>query len=145
MNGRNALPVLGLAVTLDDIAGTPGLRGFIAERDRDIELRDLAAAGAMQDGRAGALPARVKRDLAGHGGRIGLHAPYEGLTIDNPDSDIRAIVQRRFGEALEVLARIGEATGADGGHMVLHLLHDMELVSARHRMGRQHRYPRTQP
>ncbi len=117
-DGSNSFPLLGAAVTLDELSDVAGLKNFIFDRDRDIEIRDLAVLGTLSDDLLGTITERAPQLLNGHHGRVGIHGPYEGLEIDTPDTDIRKIVQLRFDAALDVLiAIIGER---GGGHMVLH-------------------------
>lgn len=118
MTTPNNLPTLGLAAHLDEIEQVPGLRDFLTERDRDVEIRDLVVLGNTDPDRWQAVAARARRVLEGHRGRIGIHGPYEGLMIDTPDPDIRAIVQNRFRAGLSALAAI--LGGRGGGHMVIH-------------------------
>lgn len=114
----NTLPTLGLAAHLDELETVPGLRDFLAERDRDLEIRDLVILGRSEPEEWQAIAARARRMLDGHRGRIGIHGPYEGLMIDTPDPDIRAIVQRRMRNGLLALAAMQGGMG--GGHMVVH-------------------------
>lgn len=112
------LPLLGLAAHLDEIEAVPGLRDFLMERDRDLEIRDLVVLGNSHPDRWQAIATRARRMLAGHRGRVGIHGPYEGLLIDTPDPDIRAIVQDRMRNGLLALAAMQGGKG--GGHMVIH-------------------------
>jgi len=52
--------------------------------------------------------------LAGHRGPRGIHGPFFGLDLANPDREIRAIIQRRLLKGLEIAAALG------GSHMVVH-------------------------
>lgn len=116
-DGANSLPVLGVALTLDQFQSVEGLADFVRECDRDLEIRDYVDISALeQDWRA--IGRRGRRLLDGHRGRVGIHGPYEGLLVDTPDPEVRAIVQRRFQAALEGLAEL--AQGRQGAHMVLH-------------------------
>lgn len=113
----NSLPVVGVALTLDELAGVDGLRDFVFDADRDVEVRDLIPVDAIAaDWREIGL--RGQKALRGHGGRVGIHGPYEGLLVDTPDPEIREIVQRRFLLALDALAVMAE--GREAAHMVLH-------------------------
>ncbi len=118
MKTANSLPTLGLAAHLDEIEQVPGLRNFLFERDRDLEIRDLVVLGNSDPDRCKSIAARARRMLDGHRGRVGIHGPYEGLMIDTPDPDIRAIVQARFRAGLSALATMQGGRG--GGHMVVH-------------------------
>lgn len=117
MSRTNSLPVLGVALTLDELEGVEGLKAFVLGADRDVEVRDFIPVGAIgQDWRA--IGRRGRTALQGHRGRIGIHGPYEGLLVDTPDPEVRAIVQRRFLDALDGLAVMAE--GREAAHMVLH-------------------------
>lgn len=108
-------PKLGLAAYLHQLESEPGLRDFVRNDDRDVELRDLVDIGALDAGRLQETVAHAKRFFDGHQGRLGIHGPFWGLQVDTPDPDIRAIVQHRFDTALTALVSL-----TDGGHMVLH-------------------------
>ena len=117
MTHVNSLPLLGVALTLEDLKGVEGLRDFVFAADRDVELRDFIPVDALgRDWRE--IGRRGRRAFAGHRGRIGIHGPYEGLMVDTPDPEVRAIVQRRFLAALDGLAEMAE--GREAAHMVLH-------------------------
>jgi len=105
----------GAAVYLSDLAQVPGLRGWID--GRDVEIRDFTALGALQGDSWRGIAQRVKAEFAGHDGRIGLHGPFLGFAIDQPDPDLRAIVQARMLAALDALDLF---CGGRQGHMVLH-------------------------
>lgn len=111
-------PLLGAALYLDELTGLPGMQDFIREPGRDIEIRDFTTVGALSDNVWPDIAERARAVLAGHGGRIGLHGPFWGFTLDMADPDIRRIVQSRIDTALSALARVLHGRG--GGHMVLH-------------------------
>lgn len=115
---RNRRPTLGVALTLDALERVEGLREFVFDHDRDVEIQDLVPVGALVEGRWHHTVERAGRLLDGHRGRVGIHGPYEGLLIDTPDPEIRAIVQARMAAALDAL--IAMEGGRGGGHMVLH-------------------------
>lgn len=109
------LPRLGAAVYLSDLAQVPGLRGWID--GRDVEIRDFTALGALEGDAWRGIAARVKAEFKGHSGRIGLHGPFLGFAIDQPDPGLRAIVQDRM---LAALVALEAFCGGRQGHMVLH-------------------------
>lgn len=109
------LPRAGAAVYLSELAAVPGLRDWIA--GRDVEIRDFTALGALQGDSWRGIAARVKAEFGGHQGRIGLHGPFLGFAIDQPDPDLRAVVQDRM---LTALAALEAFCGGRQGHMVLH-------------------------
>jgi sugar phosphate isomerase/epimerase len=103
-------PVLGAAMTVPDLAAyLPWLR----ERDRDLELQDFCEP-AMLDRDWSDLVAEAKRQLVGWKGRLGIHGPFYGFTLDCPDPAIRAVIHRRLDRFLDLCA----ALGAD--QMVVH-------------------------
>lgn len=118
MTLANSLPLLGVALTLDEIEATEGLLPFIRDRDRDVEIRDFIPVGGLLPDAVTMTVARARRVFGEHRGRVGIHGPYEGLLIDTPDPDIRAIVTARMLASLEALAEINGNRG--GGHMVVH-------------------------
>ena len=104
MTTANMRPTLGLAAHLDELEAVPGLRDFLFDRDRDLEIRDLVILGHSEPDHWHAIAARARRMLNGHRGRVGIHGPYEGLMIETPDPEIRAIVQKRMQNGLLALA-----------------------------------------
>ena len=109
------LPRPGAAVYLSDLAEVPSLRRWID--GRDVEIRDFTVLGALQGDSWRGIAQRVKAEFASHSGRIGLHGPFLGFAIDQPDPDLRAIVQARM---LAALAALEVFCGGRQGHMVLH-------------------------
>ncbi len=107
----SALPLtIGAALTLPDL---PQHLDWLRARERDLEIQDFCDPGPLPADwrdRAGAIRAA----LDGWHGRLGLHGPYCGLDLAAPDPEIRAVVQRRLDERLDVCA----ALGAD--QMVVH-------------------------
>lgn len=104
------LPVLGLALIHDDFAP---LKDWILGADRALEIQDFVGPDVIA-GDCNALVALWQRTLAGHAGRRGIHGPFFGIELTNPDTDMRAIIQRRYLHGIE----IAEALGAD--QMVIH-------------------------
>jgi len=104
------LPRLGVAICFDDLAP---LRNWIFDTGRAIEIQDFVTEWEMVRDISGQIDA-YRAALKGHDGPLGLHGPYWGYDIGNPDSEIRAVVQKRFLRGLEVT----EALGAD--QMVVH-------------------------
>lgn len=115
----NSLPTLGVALRLDALEQVDGLRAFVFDHDRDLEIQDLVDPGAMTGDRWRMTAERAARLLDGHRGRLGLHGPYEGLLIDTPDPDVRQVVQARLDAALDALILMNRRH-AGGAHMVVH-------------------------
>lgn len=104
------VPVIGAALTNADLKT---YQNWILEKDRDLELQSFVSASVL-DGDWSALATEVKELLAGYKGRMGIHGPFWGFTIDTQDPLVRDVVQKRFGQGLDVCAAI------DASHMVIH-------------------------
>lgn len=104
------LPYLGTALTFDALEG---LKDWIFEADRAIEIQDFVFPDVIT-GDTGALVERYRAALDGHKGERGIHGPFFGLDISNPDAEICSIVQKRFLKGLEI------AEGLGATHMVIH-------------------------
>jgi sugar phosphate isomerase/epimerase len=98
-----SLPVLGAAMTLDDLEIH---RGWLFEKQRDLELQSFVEAEIL-NGDWTPLAERAKKLLDGHQGRLGIHGPFWGFIIASQDPDIRAVVKKRMDQALDVCAAIG--------------------------------------
>jgi sugar phosphate isomerase/epimerase len=96
-------PLIGAALTTRELAT---YRDWILERDRDLELQSFQTAEVL-DGDWSALAAETNRLLDGYNGRLGIHGPFWGFTVDSPDPLIRAVVQKRLGQGLDVCAAVG--------------------------------------
>ena len=103
-------PIIGAALTNAELAT---YHNWILEKDRDLELQSFVNAAVLDDDWT-PLAAQVKHLLAGYKGRMGIHGPFWGFTIDTPDPLVRAVVQKRLGQGLDVCAAVG------GTHMVVH-------------------------
>ncbi|MEL6151499.1 MAG: sugar phosphate isomerase/epimerase family protein, partial [Chloroflexota bacterium] len=57
---------------------------------------------------------KIKTQLDGYTGRIGIHAPFWNLTLAAYDQRVRVVVQDRLNHALDAAAEIGAT------HMVIH-------------------------
>lgn len=104
------LPVLGAAMALKDLEVH---RDLILEKQRDLELQDFIYSELL-NGDWQPVADRAKQLLDGHTGRVGIHGPFWGFSIDTMDVDVRAIVRKRLLQGLEVCEAIG------GSHMVVH-------------------------
>lgn len=105
-----SLPLLGAAMPLDTFET---LRDWMLADPRDLELQDFITAEVL-NGDWQPLVDRARKLLDGHKGRLGIHGPFWGLSLANPDPDIRALVTRRMEQGLAVC----EALGAT--QMVIH-------------------------
>ena len=98
-----SLPILGAAMTLDDLEIH---RNWLFDKQRDLELQSFAEAEIL-NGDWKPLAARAKQLLQGHRGRLGIHGPFWGFVIASQDPDVRAVVRKRLAQALDVCTEIG--------------------------------------
>lgn len=98
-----SLPLLGVAIKHADLAP---LRNWIFEQGRGIEIQDFVFPDIIA-GDTAPLIATYKADLAGHTGPLGIHGPFFGLDLSNPDKAIRAIIQQRLIKGLEIAEGLG--------------------------------------
>lgn len=105
-----SLPILGVALKYPDFAP---LRDWVRDHDRAIEIQDFLAIGSLQTDQSERIAA-WNAALKGHKGAVGIHGPFLGLDLANPDTEIRPIIQRRLLTALEYAEKL-RAT-----HMVVH-------------------------
>jgi sugar phosphate isomerase/epimerase len=96
-------PLIGAAIDVADLAQWGD---WIMADHRDLELQDFCEpeviAGDWQD-----RAAEARRRLDGYEGRLGIHGPFWGFTIDSRDADVRAIVRKRLDQGLDVCAALG--------------------------------------
>lgn len=97
------LPLLGAALT---VAELETLQGFILSENRDLELHDFTDADLL-NGDWRSVADRAKVLLQGYRGRLGLHGPFWGLHLASPDTELRALNQRKFLQGLEVCEYLG--------------------------------------
>jgi sugar phosphate isomerase/epimerase len=105
-----SVPVLGVAITrpnLDD------LRNWIFDSDRAIEIQDFVFPDVIS-GDVSDLTAFYKSALDGHKGDRGIHGPFFGLDLSNPDREMRAIIVKRL------LTGLGVAETLGATQMVIH-------------------------
>ncbi len=105
-----SLPVLGAAMPLKALESH---RDWIIEDQRDLELQDFITADVL-NGDWMPLVEQARGLLDGYSGRLGIHGPFWGLSLANPDPELRALVTRRMEQGLAVC----EALGAT--QMVIH-------------------------
>ena len=113
----NRQPVVGTAIKLDDLDRIEGLRAFIRDHDRDVEIQDLSEVAASRTDWT-PVAERARKAFDGHAGRIGVHGPFNGFALDIPDPDIREIVKTRLMASLEACIAIAPNSGT--AHMVVH-------------------------
>lgn len=106
----NDLKQMGLAVTLPELEGCAD---WLKAGARDVELQDICEPHVM-DGDWRATARRTNELLAGHRGRVGVHAPFWDLSISPQDAQIRTVVQSRLMLGLDYAEEVG------GTHLVIH-------------------------
>ncbi len=102
-SASTARPILGVALPLE------GLRlhkDWILEKQRDLELQDFIFAEVL-NGDWRPLADEIRRELDGYRGRLGIHGPFWGFNIATQDPDVRAVVQKRMSQGLDVCAHVG--------------------------------------
>jgi sugar phosphate isomerase/epimerase len=96
-------PLIGAAIDVADLAQWGD---WIVKDHRDLELQDFCEPEVI----AGDWRTRVEealRRLDGYRGRLGIHGPFWGFTVDSHDPDVRAVVRRRLDQGLDVCAALG--------------------------------------
>ncbi len=107
------LPVVGAQLTVLDLDRH---RDWLFEKDRDLELPEFCMADILRT--PGPFIDRAKARLDGWNGRLGIHGPFTGFQIDSRDRDVRAVVQARLDQGLDVCAALGAV------QMVIHSPYD---------------------
>jgi sugar phosphate isomerase/epimerase len=109
--------VLGAALPIADLESN---RDWLHQHGgRDLEIQDPCVP-AMLDHDWKPLLETLKNHLDGHGGRVGIHAPFDGYQIGSYDPLVGEFVAKRMLKALEFVADIAETLGKKSPHMVLH-------------------------
>lgn len=88
-------------------------RDWLVESQRDVEIQDPIRPDVL-DGEWMSIAQHVKRTLANHRGRIGIHGPFEGLPIMSFDPKVQQLVASRLLQGLDFAEEIGAT------HMVVH-------------------------
>jgi sugar phosphate isomerase/epimerase len=96
------LPILGASLRPTDLAAH---HNWLREKPRDLELIGFHEPPFGDDARADAEA--VKPHLDGMEGRIGVHGPFRGFALDTEDADVRAVIQKRLDQALDLSGWIG--------------------------------------
>jgi sugar phosphate isomerase/epimerase len=104
------LPVLGAALP---VAALPEHREWLLEGRRDLEIQDPFNPDVL-DGDWAPLVRQAREQLDGHTGRLGVHGPFDGLTLLSRDPKVRALVTDRLRQSLELAGELGAS------HMVVH-------------------------
>ncbi|MFW5883199.1 MAG: TIM barrel protein [Verrucomicrobiota bacterium] len=107
---ENPLPVVGCAAPYEDLRD---LRPWLLEKQRDLELQNPSQPEFL-DGEWSSIVAEIRSLLDGYTGRLGIHGPFRGMTIDAADPLIASAVITRLRQGIE----FGQAIGAT--QMVMH-------------------------
>lgn len=107
----DSLPIVGAAMSSTWLDTH---RDWLLGHQRDLELTDLHRPDLLDNDALPALLREIKSKLDGYTGRMGIHAPFRNLPLAAYDLKIRAVVQDRFKQSLDVAAEIGAT------HMVIH-------------------------
>lgn len=102
--------VLGAAMT---VAALEQHREWLLEAPRDVEIQD-AFRPEVLDGDWRSVVRQARELLNGQTGRVGIHAPFDGLNLASSDPAVRLLVSRRYEQAIEFAAELGAT------HMVIH-------------------------
>ncbi|MEO1745333.1 MAG: sugar phosphate isomerase/epimerase family protein [Pseudomonadota bacterium] len=97
------LPIAGAALMIDEYEAQIDL---MREKPRDVEIQDFFSPSVLNSDWM-PLAEKATRLLDGHEGRIGLHGPFWGFTLNTPDPDVGEIVTRRLLQGLEACEAIG--------------------------------------
>lgn len=105
-------PTLGAALFVAELAE---YRDWLFASSRDLEIQDPFNVMLLDDDAAWRARAReAKQLLAGYPGRIGIHGPFEGMTIMTRDPKIQRLMSERLLQGLTFAAEVGAT------HMVVH-------------------------
>lgn len=96
------LPPLGAAVQLRHM---DTLRDWLFDAGRPLEIQEFVTPEVIS-GDTSELVADWQKLLADHKGARGIHGPFFGLDLSNPDAAIRAIVQERLIKGVEIAAAL---------------------------------------
>lgn len=103
------LPIIGAQLTVLDL---PRHRDWLFDKNRDLELPEFCMADILRAPDVFIDMARQRLD--GWHGRLGIHGPFSGFELDCRDREMRAVIQVRLAQAMEVAERLGAV------QMVLH-------------------------
>ncbi len=101
---------IGAALMIEDIAVH---LDWLNNESRDLEVQDFFQ-HELLDGDWQSKAKEANELLAGYQGRIGIHGPFWGLHLANPDSVLRNAVKKRLMQGLAAAETI------KASHMVIH-------------------------
>lgn len=94
---------IGAALRIDAIADH---RDWLFGDNRDLEIPDFIFYETYKNGWQDTVD-RAKAELDGFEGRIGIHGPFIGLDINNPDPEVCEVASRRYVAGIEAAAALG--------------------------------------
>ncbi|MEM8631472.1 MAG: sugar phosphate isomerase/epimerase family protein [Pseudomonadota bacterium] len=94
---------VGAALQISEL---PQFRDWLFEMDRDLEIQDFYSSAGITGDWAPRV-AEAKKTLDGFKGRMGIHGPFEGFTIDNDDPEFAPVITRRMMTGLDICAALG--------------------------------------
>lgn len=97
------LPTLGAALRVEDLEANID---WLVDGNRDLELQSFIDADTL-GGEWQPLARAATKLLANHRGRLGIHGPFWGLSLAAEDREVREVVTRRLGQALDVCEDLG--------------------------------------
>jgi len=103
-------PTIGAAMP---VAQLEAYAAWLIEGRRDLEIQDAFQPETL-DGDWQPVLERARGLLDGHQGRLGIHGPFDGLTLMSRDPQVRGLVSQRLCTGLELAAALGAT------HMVVH-------------------------
>lgn len=106
----STLPRLGAALKLEAFKH---LEHWMRDHNRALEIQDFVTYTSLHSDRDGLISAYGPL-LDGYEGDIGIHGPFLGLDMSNPDPEMRSLITKRLLQGLEVAEALG------GTHMVVH-------------------------
>lgn len=104
------LTSLGAALMTHELE--PQLEWLVAGK-RDLELQDFCQ-HELLDGDWQNVLTKAKEMLKDYPGRVGIHGPFWGLNLANPDPCLRDAVKRRLEHSLTIAKELGAT------HLVIH-------------------------
>ncbi|MEM0946402.1 MAG: sugar phosphate isomerase/epimerase family protein [Pseudomonadota bacterium] len=94
---------IGACLMVDQIAAH---RDWLFADARDVEIQDFYRLGLMDNGWREVADA-ARGELAGHQGRIGIHGPFYGLDINNPDTELQPLISNKYLRGVEACEILG--------------------------------------
>jgi sugar phosphate isomerase/epimerase len=88
-------------------------REWLLDGQRDLEIQDAFQPDVL-DNDWSSLVRQARQTLDGYTGRLGIHGPFDGLTLMSRDPQVRNFVAGRLRKGLEFGAELGAT------HMVVH-------------------------